>query len=285
MLVNYSIETVLDEDHLALAAACQPGVGLCTIVGIEGSFSRRLGAQLAILPDGSTVGDLADGCLESQLASDMRQCAQRRVVRYGRGSSRIDFRLPCGGGLDILLDPEPDRGGCRTALQALQARRPARLALGSGHISPLLNRTYLPSLKLVVLGEGPELESVASLSSAMRIDVEAYSTDGLALGQAARNVCYDHWTACLMLFHDHEWELALLEQALASDAFYIGAQGGERARSDRTMALAARGVPEEQIARLTSPIGLLPACKSPQNLALSALSEIVGLYEQMRAAS
>ncbi len=149
----------------------------------------------------------------------------------------------------------------------------------------MFERTYLPSLKLVVLGEGPELEAVASLCSAMKIDVEVYSTNGLALGQAVRNVCYDHWTACLLLFHDHEWELALLEQALASDAFYIGAQGGERARSDRTMALAARGIPEEKIARLTSPIGLLPACKSPRNLALSALSEIVGLYEEMRAAS
>ncbi|MBT8432222.1 MAG: XdhC family protein, partial [Altererythrobacter sp.] len=82
---------------------------------------------------------------------------------------------------------------------------------------------------------------------------------------------------------DHEWELALLQQALASKAFYIGAQGGEKARSDRTLALAARGVLEEQIARLTSPVGLMPACKSPRTLALSALSEIVGRYEEMRA--
>ncbi|MGE5953619.1 MAG: XdhC family protein [Qipengyuania vulgaris] len=283
MLTDYTIETVSDEDHLALAAACQPGVGLCTIVGIEGSFSRRLGAQLAVLPDGTTVGDLADGCLESQLASDITQCKERRVVRYGRGSSRIDFRLPCGGGLDILLDPEPDRRACLSALEALQARRPAGLALGGPSL--LLNRTYLPALKLVVLGEGPELEAVASLCLAMKIQAEAFCRDDLALGQVAPNVHYDRWTACLLLFHDHEWELALLEQALASEAFYIGAPGGEKARYDRTLALAARGVPEEQIARLTSPVGLLPACKSPRTLALSALSEIVGQYEQMRAAA
>ena len=281
MLAERFSDVVCDEDHLALAEACQPGVGLCTIVGIEGSFSRRLGAQLAVLPDGSTVGDLADGCLESQLATDLKQCAERRVVRYGRGSSRIDFRLPCGGGLDILLDPAPDRVACRSALEALRARCPARLALECG--THLLNRTYLPSLKLVVLGQGPELEAVNSLSSAMNIEVVVCSRDDLALGQAARNVRYDAWTACLLLFHDHEWELALIEQALASEAFYIGAQGGERARFDRTLALAARGVPEEQIARLTSPVGLMPACKSPRTLALSALSEIVGRYEEMRA--
>ena len=283
MLADTTIEAVRDEDHLALAAACEPGVGLCTIVGIEGSFSRRLGAQLAVLTDGSTVGDLADSCLESQLAADVGQCSEPRVVRYGRGSSIIDFRLPCGGGLDILLDPSPDRKACRYALEALQARRPARLALGGE--TRLGRRKYLPALKLVVLGEGPELEAVASLCSAMKVEVETFSKDDLVLGQAARNVRYDPWTACLLLFHDHEWELALLEQALASDAFYIGAQGGEKARSDRTMALAARGVAEERIARLTSPIGIMPACKSPRSLALSALSEIVGRYEQMRGAA
>ena len=283
MLADVTNNVVRDEDHLALAAACEPGVGLCTIVGIKGSFSRRLGAQLAVLPDGSTVGDLADSCLESQLAADVARCAKPRVVRYGRGSSKIDFRLPCGGGLDILLDPAPDRKACRTALEALQARRPARLTLGGE--TRLESRAYLPALKLVVLGEGPELEAVASLCSAMKVEVERFSKDDLVLGQAARKVRYDPWTACLLLFHDHEWELALLEQALASDAFYIGAQGGEKARADRTLALAARGVPEERIARLTSPIGLMPACKSPRSLALSALSQIVGRYEQMRGAA
>jgi len=281
MLANYANVTVRDEDHLALAAACQPGVGLCTIVGIDGSFSRHLGAQLAVLPDGTTVGDLADGCLESQLASDMTQCTQPRVVRYGRGSSRIDFRLPCGGGLDILLEPKPDRGACRSALEALQARRPVRLPFGRGEHQ--LYRNYLPPLKLFLLGEGPELDAMVSLCLAVKVDVAVYSRDDLTLGKAARDMRCDPWTACLLLFHDHEWELALLQQALASEAFYIGAQGGEKARSDRALALAACGVPEEQIARLTSPVGLMPACKSPRTLALSALSEIVGRYEHLRA--
>ncbi len=280
MLADNANVTVSDEDHLALAAACQPGVGLCTIVGIEGSFSRRLGAQLAVLPNGSTVGDLADGCLESQLAADMAQSPDRRVVRYGRGSPKIDFRLPCGGGLDILIDPSPDRSACRSALRALGSRRPVRLPFGSGEHR--LYRTYFPSLKVLLLGEGPELEAMGSLCSAMEVDVELYSRGDLTLGQAASHVRYDPWTACLLLFHDHEWELALLQQALASEAFYIGAQGGEKARSDRTLALAARGVSEEQVARLTSPVGLMPACKSPRTLALSALSEIVGRYEEMR---
>ena len=131
MLADPALHLSADEDHAALVAACEPGVGLCTIVGIEGSFSRRLGAQLAVLPDGTTVGSLSDGCLEAQLATDMRGQAGPRVIRYGSGSAMVDFRLPCGGGLDILLDPAPDRFACREIVRMLDSRRPAILPLPS----------------------------------------------------------------------------------------------------------------------------------------------------------
>lgn len=272
---------VRDPDHAALAAACMPRVGLCTIVGIDGSFSRRIGAQLAVMPDGSTVGSLADGCLEAQLAADMAALTRAEVRRYGRGAARIDFRLPCGGGLDILLDPAPDRAACRAALGALEARRPARLPLPAG--SPLADRSYLPALRIVAFGEGPELTQLVRLARAADIAIEAWDTRRLSLGQAAKDCRLDRWSAVVLLFHDHEWEAALLARALDSQAFYIGAQGGESARVARSLRLAALGVAEEAVARITSPIGLIPGCKAPDVLALSALSEIVARYEQLRA--
>ena len=97
----------IPEDHEALAAATASGTGLCSIVNIEGSFSRRLGAQLAVHADGSVTGSLADGCLERELAAEVARGGEPRVIRYGAGSPKIDFRLPCGGGLDILIDPAP----------------------------------------------------------------------------------------------------------------------------------------------------------------------------------
>ena len=269
----------LGEDHAAMAAAADAGVGLCTIVGIEGGFSRRLGAQLAVRPDGSTIGSLADGCLEAQLAADMRRIERPQVIRYGRGSDVIDFRLPCGGGLDILVDPSPDRAACRRAADRLAARQPARIALPEP--SPLAQRRYVPALSVAAFGEGPELESFVSLAAASGLAVQPYRKDALMLGQRAPGCRFDRWTAALLLFHDHEWELPLLEQALESDAFYIGAQGGENARIARALSLAGRGVAEEEIARIRSPIGLIPSCKTPATLALSALAEIVALYERL----
>ena len=231
-----------DADHAALRAACAPGVALCTIVGIEGSFSRRVGAQLASMPDGSTVGSLSDGCLEAQLASDVAALERPQVRRYGSGSSKIDFRLPCGGGLDILLDPAPDRAKCREIAAWLDDRHPAQLPLPAP--SPLPSRRYNPQLHLRVFGEGPELDFMQRLADAMNISAEILTKADLTLGQPSGLAEADPWTAVVLLFHDHEWELALIEEALASEAFYIGAQGGEIARVSRVMELLAKGLKE-----------------------------------------
>jgi xanthine dehydrogenase accessory factor len=116
--------------------------------------------------------------------------------------------------------------------------------------------------------------------------VEGYgrnSADGprLALGQIPPDLAADPWTAILLLFHDHEWERALLRWATGTPAFFIGAQGGAAAREERRSFLRASGVEEDQIARIRSPIGLIQRARDPQVLALSVLAEIVGAYETL----
>ena len=270
----------LDEDQIALAAARSPGVGLCTIVGIDGTFSRRLGAQLAVLPDGSVVGSLSDGCLERQLATDCRALSEPTVRRYGAGSPIVDFRLPCGGGLDILLDPEPDRAACARIADSLAARRPASLELPA--CSGMPRRRYIPRLRVVALGEGPELAAFDRLARAADIEVEAIDKGDLTLGAPTGRAQLDGWTAVVLLFHDHEWEAALLVEALAGDAFYIGAQGGMQARRSRIEDLRRRGVEDAALSRVRSPIGISAGSRTPQSLALSVLTEITHEYERLR---
>ncbi len=278
-----SFDGPVDEDHRALAAACEPGVALCTIVGIDGSFSRRLGAQLAVRADGSTVGSLSDNCLEQQLAADCAEATEPLVFRYGHGSPLIDFRLPCGGGLDILLDPAPDRAACETALEQLRQRQPAVLPLPTN--MHLAQRHYLPALRVTAFGEGPELAAFAGIARAAGIAVEAVDKAELSLGRPSGRGAGDGWTAVVLLFHDHEWELALLEEALTGEAFYIGAQGGAQARAARLEALQQRGIDTAQLARIKSPIGTPRGSRTPQSLALAVLAEIAGEYERLRPAT
>lgn len=266
------------DDRAALRAACEPGVGLCTVVGIEGSFSRRVGAQLAVRPDGTIVGSLADGCLEQQLASEIAAAGEPVTKRFGAGSELIDFRLPCGSGLDVLIDPEPDRAACFGAVASLDAREHAALALPSEQLPA---RRYIPALRLQLFGEGPELASLVALAQAAGIETAAHGKDALSLGRKPEGLSADPWTAVVLLFHDHEWEQAILEWALDTPAFLIGAQGGMEARRQRLERLTAAGVPEQQRTRVHSPIGAIPRSREPGVLALSVLTEIVGEYEAL----
>ena len=279
MLATPHRTTAWADDRAALRAACDPGVGLCTIVGIEGSFSRRLGAQLAVHPDGAITGSLADGCLEKQLASEIAAAPGPVVKRFGAGSELIDFRLPCGSGLDVLIDPAPDYGECRGVVAMLEDRTQARLRLPGGRHMAV--REYIPALRLQLFGEGPELEALVALAGAAGVEAMAHGKDALSLGRRPAGLSADPWTAVVLLFHDHEWEQPILEWALETPAFHIGAQGGFEARRSRIERLAERGVPPEQLARIRSPIGVIAHSREPGVLALSVLAEIVGEYEAL----
>lgn len=274
-----------DDDHAALAAVAHHGGALCSVVGIDGSWSRRWGAQLAVLPDGTMVGSLADGCLEAALRREAQAGGAPRVLRYGAGSPFIDIRLPCGSGVEVMVDPAPDAEAISGALAALHRREAAHLPLGEGHI-----RRYLPRLRLIVLGSGPEASALAAMGRAQGIDLLLATPHGqngdlsLALGQhpaLPTNWAPDPWTAIAILFHDHEWEHTLIPWAMASDAFYVGAQGGAKTRANRLGLLASLGFDGPSLARLHSPIGLIPATRTPSVLALSVLAEVVGAYERL----
>ncbi len=277
----------VDEDQAALRFVGETqGAALCTIVGIDGSFSRRLGAQLAIGPDETIVGSLADGCLEHELvrqAATARRLGQPRLLRYGAGSPVIDFRLPCGSGLDVVIDPAPDPAALAAAVTELDGRRGASISLPVNDPGMLNQRCYVPSPRLIVLGTGPEAAALGALARSHGQDVTVAGPEaGLSLGQRPRSLTADAWTAIVLLFHDHEWEGPLLEWALDTPAFYIGAQGGAAARENRRAMLTDSGSDPQALDRVRSPIGLIPRARDARTLALSVLADVVATYEQLR---
>jgi xanthine dehydrogenase accessory factor len=287
-----------------LSAALGKGATLCTLVAVEGGFSRAPGAQLCISADGSVTGDMTGGCLEAALISDARDAQRdgsKRLVRYGKGSRFIDIQLPCGGGVEILVDPHPDRGVIAHALASLNARESAafsfglssddgqwrRESAGNGDAirSARFTCTYYPAPRLLVFGNGPEVKATIELAKIWGCEVEVFRPSdsstgkrGLSLGRAPGFTLIDPFTAVILLFHEHEWEDALLTWALASEAFYIGALGGFKAVQRRTTALKQQGVTNEAMARLRGPVGMIPAAKDAPMLAISILADVAETY-------
>lgn len=274
-----------DDDSEALFACASEGGALCTVTEIDGSWSRRLGAQLAVLPDGSTRGSLSDGCLEKALATEALAGGPARVLRYGQGSPFLDIRLPCGSGIEVMIDPAPDRTALAEACATLERREPARLPVGATPQGPF-TRHFLPKLRLVVLGSGPEVTALVRLARAQGIEClvagpsdEPGIDHRIALGQAP-NLPIDPWTGIAVLFHDHEWEREILPWALGTPAFYVGAQGGRGARETRAAMLADTGW-DATDSRLRSPIGVFAHARTPSVLALSILAQIVAEHEKL----
>ncbi|HEX4096297.1 MAG TPA: NTP transferase domain-containing protein, partial [Caulobacteraceae bacterium] len=91
----------------------------------------------------------------------------------------------------------------------------------------------------------------------------------------------DPWTSVAVASHDMEIDEAALFCALKSDAGYVGVLGSKRRLPERLARLKARGLSDTQIGRLHAPIGLPLAGKSPWEIAVSVIGEIV---QELRAA-
>jgi xanthine dehydrogenase accessory factor len=85
----------------------------------------------------------------------------------------------------------------------------------------------------------------------------------------------DSRTIICVLTHDPKFDVPLLEVALRTDAAYVGAMGSRRTHEDRLARLRERGVPEEALERLASPIGLDIGARTPEETAVSIAAEII----------
>lgn len=85
----------------------------------------------------------------------------------------------------------------------------------------------------------------------------------------------DERTVIAVLTHDPKFDVPALKVALATNAGYVGAMGSRRTHENRLARLREAGVPEEQIAKLHSPIGLDLGARTPEETAISIAAEIV----------
>lgn len=275
---------------------------LALVIRTQGPSYRSVGATMVFADDGSRLGSLSSGCIESDLelhAETVRKSGRPMVVTYGEGSQFIDIVLPCGGGLDILLIAQPTSAECSLISGVTKDRVPTEIAISkvTGAITgpqpddgDVFNLSLAPPLQFCVFGKGPEAVHFATLAHALgyagtvlspdpdTIDAALNGTwEGMLLKSQAspEGLRIDAYTAIVLFFHDHDWEAPLLRDLLTSDAFYIGAQGSKRAGEARTRELQALGVSDVLCARIVGPIGMIPSTRDPQTLAVSVMAEIL----------
>lgn len=298
-------------DALRAAVHAKEPVVLSVITGVEGPAYRRPGTMMAFFASGRRAGALSSGCVEGDLALHAKEVladGRVRTIRYGAGSPYMDIQLPCGGGLDIMLIPDPDR----SALAQIESRRARREAFsmlvspeGALTTAPLgptgwteagFRVALIPDVRFLIFGKGPEAAFFADLVHSAGYPHLLLSPEEETLELAASSGCataplpwatlpagldIDARTAIVLFFHDHSWEPPILTRALASPAFYIGAQGSRKARDGRLEMMRGLGAREEDLERLRGPVGLIPSVREPRILAVSVLAEVLAEAENM----
>lgn len=303
MLANIS---KLEIEPIAAIAASTQDAALAIICGIDGPSYRPLGATMSIFEDETIVGNLSSGCIEADIALHAKEVllgSAPMQVRYGKGSPFIDIKLPCGGGIDVLIVPRPDREVLREIVRRYERREHCSLRIdrqfGSISAQPMgatgTNRSTFaieiePTLRFLILGAGPEVTTFAAIVQSMGFPNTVFSPDRKTLNLAEELGCetrelvsknlprdleIDNRTAATLFFHDHDWEPPLLVPLLASDAFFVGAQGSRKSAEARLSELEILGVNAEQRSRLRGPIGLIPSTRNAYTLAVSVLAEIL----------
>ena len=281
-------------------------VALAVVSGVQGGGVRTLGDMMAVRADGAYAGYLSGGCVDSDIITQAQACIDEQLprrVRYGADSPYADIVLPCGGALDINIFPVQNGSSLQRIVDVLATRSRCDVQLAEDGLVPSLEgdgaslATYKPKLTLRVAGRGADATTIFAQAVSCGLNVSLWSNDEACLRQVpvgegisthilstptALPACVDDpYTAFILLYHDPYWEDYLLDQALNSQAFYIGAVGSARTHARRLERLRERGASDEALLRVRGPIGLVPSLRSASFLAVSVLAEIIQEYEQL----
>lgn len=309
-------------------------VVLGTVTRTWGSAPRPIGSVVAIRDDGRVAGSVSGGCVEDHLIATLRASWPRHpgAVRYGVSADEATrFGLPCGGSLELLLEPISAASCLPDLLQrvAQGERVRRRLSLGSGEVElstatpadvlalddDALVTVHGPRWRLLLIGASQLGQYLAQMAQALAYDVvvcdpraeyaDGWNVPGSTLlrtmpDDAVITLRPDAHTAVIALTHDPKLDDLALIEALASDAFYVGAIGSRTNQAKRRQRLAEHfGLDAAQLDRLHGPVGLKNGARTPPEIAVAILAELtaarygycvpppqrLGVAEQGRGAS
>ena len=330
-------------------------VALCTVVAVSGSTPCGPGTSMLVAGDGSVVGSISGGCVESavyELALEVLSSGEPSLVSYGAGDESVfAVGLLCGGTIDVFVErvgpsnvtefefavKAADRGqtavlatlvsstgpaASRRGAHLVIADRSVKGSLGVGALDDavvraadslttsrtltgpggdvVFARVLTPKPRLIVFGATDFVAAVAHAAAftgyrvtvcdaravfatrdrfPMADEVVVDWPDRYLRHQAGAGLI-DARTAICVLTHDDRFDVPLLEVALGlPEIGFVGAMGSRRTHDDRVARLRERGIDDSQLARLSSPIGLDLGGRTPEEIAIAIIAEIISRRE------
>lgn len=287
---------------------------LITVARTFGSAPRPAGAWMALREDGLVQGSVSGGCIEDDLIRRMAAGALGgdRPFRLDYGVTREDagrFGLPCGGTLELVVEPTPDPVLLTELEHGIAAgrliRRTVELASGAVRLDAALAEAAVawdgqvlatlhgPGWRLLIIGAGQISRYLASMAQALDYAVTVcdprpqYRLEWDVAGAAwvpgfpddvVLALRPDPRTAIVALTHDPKLDDMALLEALKTPAFYVGALGSKANNASRRERLLGYfDLTEAQVHSLRGPVGLPIGSRTPPEIAVSILAEMTAV--------
>ena len=284
-------------------------VWLLTVAQTFGASPRPPGSLAAIRDDGILVGSVSGGCIEDDLVARRAEYRGRKphFAAYGVTAEEARrFGLPCGGELEVIIEPGVEASEIEMLLSAIAAGRVVarRVDLATGDWSldaakptDECSRTatdftsiHGPRWRMLVIGASEIAHYLAEVAATVDFQVfvcdprEEYKSAWRAKGaswidgmpdDAVLAFRPDGHSVILTVSHDPKLDDMALLEALKSDAFYVGAVGSGRTSAERRKRLADFDLSPTEIARLRGPVGLSIGSRTPPEIALAILADLV----------
>ena len=270
------------------------------------------------LSGGCVEDDLLEKLGLGELASQHAQFFQ-----YGVTAQETEkLGLPCGGHLYVVVEPLDPTDEYRRHFNHLQDRLAARRTVcrrvdlkkrtfdyrDVDGFQPLtwnpdtevLEHTYGPRRQLFIIGAGMVSKYLAEIAQTLDYEVTVcdpreqllhdFNVPGTRLvndmpDDAVKAHADDPSSAIVALTHDPRIDDMGLMEALKTDAFYVGAMGSTRTSASRRERLLALDLSEAELGRLHAPIGLPIGSKTPPEIAVAVMAEILAVRANKAAAS
>lgn len=290
-------------------------VHLFTVVQTWGSAPRLPGALLAVREDGHLLGSVSGGCVEDDLADKARNQELPQmpsVIEYGISSSDAQrFGIPCGGRLQIFVEPLNDAAPLKSLLQGMEQRkfirRSVHLATGRARLAEVepegpprieddwFHSYFGPQWRLLIIGANQLGSVLASMAQVLDFEVlicdprqdmrEEWHVEGANWvyampDDAVLEINPDAYTAIVAVTHDPKLDDMALLEALKSEAFYVGALGSQKNQEKRRERMRMFDLSEAEIATLRGPVGLPIGSRTPAEIAIAILAELIQVRAQ-----
>lgn len=281
---------------------------LATVVKTYGSSPRPQGSLMAWCAEEGIVGSLSGGCIEEALIEQLntQTITTPSLITYGKTpEEQTRLQLPCGGHLQVWLEQltQNDKTHFDQLLENLKQGKSTgrQVGINSGEFSIVeiqttqLSNTHwqhrlTPDFHLLLIGAGEVSRCVAELAQKLEFAVslcdyretflQGWQVPGVTIYKSMpddlirESFAHNH-CAILCLAHDPRLDDMALMQALKTDAFYVGAMGSKVSTQKRKERLTQLEISPQQIEKLHAPIGINIPSKTPYEIAISIMAELI----------